>query len=312
MPFIISLFFMLCSALSCAALSFENKQLEAQLEVLFAPGRDMLDVKLVIDAMAGGTAGNTKFEIDQMVATLKATAAGAQTSNEKLKILRRFIYEPGKWNGGRAFVYDHADPLAKNPVNRILSHYVETRLGNCVTMPVLFMILGRRIGLNLTLSTAPLHVLVKYTDDDGAVWNLEPTSGGGFMRDFRYSDTMTLPDEAVANGIYLRTLSDAENVGVIAGVLVEHYLATNKPEDAIITADIILLHNPLDAHIMVKRASAFYLLLKRDVIARYPHQSDLTPEIKAYGDELSGFAAAEALGWRETDGQNPTQTGTNP
>ena len=62
---------------------------------------------------------------------------------------------------------------------------------------------------------------------------------------------------------------------------------------------------------MVQRASAFYLILKRDVLDRYKTQSQLTPDIKAYADTLSaenlaGFTAAEGLGWRESDGIKPT------
>ncbi len=291
-----------------AAMTYENKPLEAQIEALFVPGRDPLDVKIAIDQLSGGTAGNTKIEVDHMTKALRGMTADAQTEREKLDSLKRFLYVAGWWNGGKAFVYDHADPKAQNPVNRLLGHYVETRLGNCVTMPVLFMILGKRIGLNMTLAQAPLHILVKYTDETSAIWNLEPTSGGGFTRDEWYRRTLPMSDEAISNGIYLRPLSDDESVAFMAVNIVEHFLKSGRPEDAIVTADILLRHNPRDAHLLAKRGSAFYLILKRDVIERYPHQSDLTPEIKAYGDELyaqnqAAFAAAESLGWRQSDGQ---------
>jgi len=65
----------------------------------------------------------------------------------------------------------------------LLQRYLTTRRGNCITMPILFLALGQRLGLTMTLAEAPLHVFVKYTDDDGAVWNLEATSGGGVTRD---------------------------------------------------------------------------------------------------------------------------------
>lgn len=302
------LVFILFSGTPSTAKTFENKPLEAQIEALFALGRDPLDVKIAIDQLSGGTAGNTKAEVEHMAQALIDMTASAQTGREKLEVLKRFIYVAGTWNGGRAFAYDHTDPLGKNPANRLLSHYIETRQGNCVTMPVLFMILGKRIGLHMTLAQAQLHVLVKYTDDTGAVWNLEPTSGGGFTRDVWYRRTLPMSDEAIANGIYLRPLSDDESVALMATNIVEHFLKTGRPEDAIVVADILLRHNPRDAHLLAKRGSGFHLILKRDVIERYPHQSDLTPEIKAYGDELyaqnqAAFAAAESLGCRQSDGQ---------
>lgn len=260
-------------------------------------------------------------------------AASANTSTEKLTILKRFIYEPGPWNEGRAFAYDLADPLGKNPANRMLSHYVKTRLGNCVTMPVLFVVLGRSIGLKLTLSTAPLHIFVKYTDDDGAIWNLEPTSGGGFTRDSHYIKQLPMTDLAITNGVYLATLSHAQSVAVLTDSLISHYLTTGQPENAILTADIALKSYPNNAPIMVKRASAFYLILKRDVLDQHNMQNqgpasslglkggtEISADVKAQADALyaqnqSGFTAAESLGWRETDGiipapQSPPSTGT--
>jgi regulator of sirC expression with transglutaminase-like and TPR domain len=313
MRIVFSILLLLMSTLPCAALTFENKQLEAQVETLFAPSRDLLDVKLAVDAMAGGTATDTKSEIDQLAAKLVAMAAGAETSHEKVKILRRFIYEPGEWNGDRAFAYDLSDPLGTKPANRHLAQYLETRRGNCVTMPMLMAILGQRIGLKMTLAVAPFHVLVKYTDDDGAVWNLEATSGGGFTRDAWYRKELPMGDEALAKGTYLRPLDATQNTALIASFLVEHLMTTGRFEDAIVAADIILKHDPSFAYVQVKRGSAYYLLLKRDVIDRYQRQSDMSPEVIAHANELhtqnlAAFAAAESLGWRETDGVKSSQT----
>jgi hypothetical protein len=60
----------------------------------------------------------------------------------------------------------------------MLSTYVRTRKGNCVSMPVLFLIVADRIGLKVRLAAAPLHLFVRYTDAAGADHNLEATSGG--------------------------------------------------------------------------------------------------------------------------------------
>lgn len=47
-------------------------------------------------------------------------------------------------------------------------------------MPFLFIILGDRLGINVTASVAPLHVFVKFTDENGVIHNLETTSGTNF------------------------------------------------------------------------------------------------------------------------------------
>lgn len=63
-------------------------------------------------------------------------------------------------------------------------------------MPTLFMIVGRGIGLHLTLTDAPLHVLVRYTHPGLPTLNVEATSGGGFARDLWYRQQLSTSDKA--------------------------------------------------------------------------------------------------------------------
>jgi regulator of sirC expression with transglutaminase-like and TPR domain len=192
-----------------------------QTEALFEPSRDLLDVKLAIDAMVDPSVNTeaVKSLIDRMAAEITAMAGKDADSAIKLAALKRYLYESGAWNDNKPFQYDLDDPLGIKPANRILQRYLTIRRGNCITMPILFAALGQRIGLAMTLAEAPLHVFVKYTDDAGKVWNLEPTSGGGFTRDEWYREKLPMSDQAVANGVYLRALPHEEAVTVIASFL---------------------------------------------------------------------------------------------
>ncbi len=188
MKFLCIIIWALCLPVTSAvAQSAESGSLEwvASTQALFAADRDLLDVKLSVDRMvdASTNPAAAKTLIDRMAADVKAMAGEGARSAEKLAALKRYLYEGGAWNGNRPFQYDLDDPLGETPANRLLQRYLTTRRGNCITMPILFLVLGQRLGLSMTLAEAPLHVFVKYTDDDGAVWNLEPTSGGGFTRD---------------------------------------------------------------------------------------------------------------------------------
>ena len=286
-----------------------NEGLEQRVEALLAPGRDFLDVKLVVDAMVEPTVtmfeGKTAIEL---TAALLPMAKDAHTSIEKLLVLRRFLYQSGPWNGFRPFAYDMKDPLGKNLTNKLLTRYIQTRLGNCVTMPMLALILGRRMGLKMTLALAPHHVFIKLTDDAGKIWNLEATSGLGSTRDVWIRHELPMTDKAVQEGIYLRPLSEPENAAVAATLLIEHDMrAANRPEDAIVTANVLLRHNPRDATALIWRGAAHALFLRRNVVNIYPDLEHLPPEIKTYADallqqNLADFAAAEALGWTEKDG----------
>ena len=61
--------------------------------------------------------------------------------------------------------------------NKLISTYLATRRGNCVSMPILMLIIGERMGLDLALSTAPLHIFIRHREGGREV-NLEATSGG--------------------------------------------------------------------------------------------------------------------------------------
>jgi regulator of sirC expression with transglutaminase-like and TPR domain len=251
-------------------------------------------------------------ELDSMVAIVKRMLAtippeAASTSLEKMKALRTFIYESGWWNDHRPFGYDMDDPLGqKNFHSRLLSHYIDTRKGNCVSMPTLFLVLGERLGLRVTLSTAPLHVFVKWTNDAGQTFNLETTSGAGGTRDSYYRERMPMTDEAIANGVYMKTLSRKETVAVMATTLLDDLLRTGRNDEAIAVADALLEAYPANAYVLAKKGTAHYRLLKENFIEKYPTEGDIPAEELPYAISLhranqEAFAKAEALGWREPE-----------
>jgi hypothetical protein len=86
-------------------------------------------------------------------------------SARKLDALRALIYKSGPWNGFRPFDYDFDN--FKDLRVKLLSRYLETRLGNCVTMPILFLILAEKIGLDLSLAVAPVYLYLRRRDESG-------------------------------------------------------------------------------------------------------------------------------------------------
>ncbi|PSJ51077.1 hypothetical protein C7I84_27740 [Mesorhizobium ephedrae] len=246
-------------------------------------------------------------ELDRMAATIRKMLAmlppePAATDIEKLKALRAFIYEAGWWNDNRPFQYDLSDPLGQKPGSQLLTTYLATRKGNCVSMPMLLLALGERLGLDMTLSTAPLHLFVKWTDG-GKTWNLEATSGGGFARDEHYRKQLPMTDEAVRNGVYLKTLTRREALSVMATAVLDRLIAAERFDEAVEVADMLIEAYPANAYALVKKGTAYYRLLERDIIKKYPRESDIPADKITYANELyqanrDAFAKAEALGWR--------------
>lgn len=267
---------------------------------------DIARVKIEVDRLLDPSIDMDEqlAQIDEMVSTIKQMLPRKADSWAKVEAIRRYIYQPGPWNGNRAFRYDHDDPYGLNLQNKLLSDYMDDRLGNCITMPFLFIILGQRLGLDVTASVAPLHVFVKFTDDDGMTHNLEATSGAGRARDAHYRRLLPITDAAVANGVFLKSLSREEIVTVIATVLLEDLINRKRYHDAMAVADILLTHYPNYAYVMVKKGTAAYYLLKTNFYDNYADANDVPGDQRPYLAYLqrinqNSFDRADNLGWKE-------------
>lgn len=270
---------------------------------------DLAKIKLTIDTMIDPTVDIDAGlkQIDDMAAQVRAMLRGFPSSNERLQALRTYLYEKGPWNVYQSYGYDFDDPLGKNIRNKLLLNYIASRKGNCVTMPLLFVILGQRLGLDVTISTAPLHLFVKYTDPEtGTTYNLEDTSGAKPARDVWIRQQNPMTDEAIANGLYMQKLSKRETAAVMATVLTEYFAHRQEHEKVIALSDVVLAHYQKDVASMLWKGGTYARLVKRDFVSKYPMPKLIPPEKYGYFKYLEDqnrfwFAKAEALGWREPD-----------
>ena len=212
--------------------------------VAISSSADTLTTQIAVDRLIDPSvdAQTTSATIDRLTLAAKQFAGPNPDDNHKFAAIRKVIYEAGPWNDNRPFSYDHADPLGSNYHNKLLSTYVKTRLGNCVSMPTLFLIIAERLGLNVAFSTAPLHVFIIYTTPKGTRVNVEATNGGHFERPTRYQETTPMSDRAIASGLYMRRLSHEEGVALQASTVVDALIAQGKYQEAVEVADVILKH----------------------------------------------------------------------
>ena len=264
---------------------------------------DLARAKLTIDKLVDPSidVDATLKQIDEMVSEIRAMPGfGA----DKLEALRRYIYEAGPWNDNRPYQYDLDDPLGRQIKNKLLPTYLASRKGNCVSMPLLFIVLGQRLGLDVTASTAPAHILVKFKSDDFGWINLEATSGAKPARDVWIRKQMPMTDQALADGVYLQPLTKKETVAEMAVVVAENHLQRREYEQSIAVTDVVLHYYPKAVDTMILKGVAY----GRMATARLAGNSlslDSVPErYRGYFAYLSDnsrawFAKAEALGWRE-------------
>lgn len=265
---------------------------------------DYAAAKLVVDQLIDPTTNvaAVRRELDRWEQVVRSQVPAGANARQALDALLKTLYQPGAWNQGKPFTYDLGDPLGRNPKSKQLVTYLTTRKGNCVSMPVLFVILGQRLGLPVALATAPNHVLVKFADDTQQAWvNVEATAGG-FKYDSSYERETGISAKAIENELYLRPLTPREGVGVIASTLMEYYGAKKDGDNLMAVADLALAANPKDPVALVWKANAYYLQLRQRYVAKYPNAADIPPaQVADYQrlsrENLAWFAKAEALGW---------------
>jgi regulator of sirC expression with transglutaminase-like and TPR domain len=265
---------------------------------------DFLDAATAFDRAIDGRSDSSaaRTTVSRLVDAARQMAGPNPSDAYKLAAVRKAIYGSGPWNYNRPFTYDLADPLGLQVRSKMLSTYVRTRKGNCVSMPVLFLIVADRMGLKVRLAAAPLHLFVRYTDPAGVDHNLEATSGGHEARMDWYRANLPMTDRAVQSGIYMRTLGKRETVAEMAVSVLDFLMVERRYQEAADVADAMLAVNPRDSYALVKKGTAMAGMLQSEFQAKYPTPASIPPALRSRYAMLAAanekaFRDAEALGW---------------
>lgn len=272
---------------------------------------DLARVKLTIDRMVDPSIdieANLQ-KLDAMAADVRRSVGVNAASLKTASVLRSYLYDAGNWNNQQPFRYDLDDPLGRKVSNKLLPSYLTTKKGNCVSMPTLFVLLGQKLGLDVTFAESPGHFFVKYRDETGRTYNVETTSGGNERADERYQQDMPMTPQSLKNGIYMRPMSKKESiVTALLDPLLELYKQQKNPERIIALSDLALEYYPKNADAMLNKGYAYFLMLKRDFLEKYPMPKDIPIADRPRFQELDRnnhlwYEKAEALGWRQPDAE---------
>jgi len=121
------------------------------------PGLDVAHYLSVLDAMADGA---------------RTRAARDDEDDDPLHLLRalnQHLFEELGFRGNQDDYYD--------PKNSFLNEVIDRRVGNPITLSVVYLEVGRRVGLPLEGVSFPGHFLVKYRTPEGDLL-LDPYHGG--------------------------------------------------------------------------------------------------------------------------------------
>lgn len=276
---------------------------------------DLTISKLTIDKIIDPSVdiSKTEAQVNQAAATIKTMFPADATSMDKLLAVRAFMFEKGAWNGFQVYQYDFDDPKGTNLQNALISNLLKTQKGNCVSLPVMFVMLGQKVGLDVTLANAPLHLFVKFKETEtGNVFNIEATNGANPFRDAWIIEQQKISPLAVETGIYLKSLTRKESAAELTMSVATKYMRESNYAAAMEVADFILEYHPNSVNAMLTKGSAYSAMLntalrKNGYPARPVSEDQKKHMDSLYENNLYWFRKAESLGWYEPSSQDEAE-----
>jgi len=160
---------------------------------------------------------------------------------------------------------------ASDPNDLFLHSVLDKKRGYCLSLSILYLSLGERLGLPLYGVVVPGHFFVKY--DDGRVqFNIETTSKGGSAPDEHYITKFYVPEED--DSIYMKKLSKVQTLGCFLNNLGNSYCDIGDRESALLALETAVEINP---SLSESRANLGNLYLNKGRIedALYEYQTAL-------------------------------------
>lgn len=263
---------------------------------------DLAEACLLIaeDAYPGLRVEHYLGEIERMAIRLRSRLPQSNGAEERIIALNQFLFDDLGFRGNAKDFYDAR--------NSYLNEVIERRVGIPITLSILYMEVGRRIGLPLEGVSFPGHFLVKLKLR-GGVLVLDPFSGGEPLAEDNLRERLrrvvnaTGQRGAVLGGMSVeqlpldQLLEPATRKQILTRVLRNLkgiYRRDDKPErllqvlNRILTVSPEAHHELRDRGLVYQRLECFRAALKdlNDYLEAEPEASD-SDEIRAKAVELS-------------------------
>ncbi len=147
-----------------------------------------------------------------------------------------YMKEASKYNNGRTCDYDFDDYLGLKDKRKVfVTKLLDTRKGNCHSLPMLYKILADEMGADAHLAIAPMHMYIKHLDYNNQWLNLELTSAD-FPSDGHIMSESGISIEAVKNEIYMHPMNEGQTMAYCMLYLAQNYYRQYGANDFVINA----------------------------------------------------------------------------
>ncbi len=222
----------------------------------------------------------TYRHVEGMGRTVAKMAGDKATDLEKIAAIRTYIYTAGPWNNHQPFSYDFLNPQGRLAVHKTLDYYIGNKKGNCVSMPILFLVLSEQLGVDVSLITAPTHLQIRYTDPKtGKSINLETTSGANPNRpEWLRTQIPPWTDRAVNSDMYLKTLTKQQMVAEMGTTMLQQLYTEDKNYHENIEVALVILNKYPQADIpLLHIMHSAQKIIETDYISKYADLSIMPP-----------------------------------
>ena len=149
--------------------------------------------------------------------------------------------------------------------NMFVSRLMQTKKGNCHSLPYLYKMIMDELGQPAYLSLAPNHIYIKAQNKRVGWYNIELTCGD-FPTDAWLMASGYIHTDALRNGIYMDTLSTKQSVTLCLVDLAQGYQAKFGIQDGsfiLKCCETALIHFPKYINAMLLKAETLTILYKQ-------------------------------------------------
>lgn len=150
---------------------------------------------------------------------------------------------------------------ANDPNSLFLHTVMNEKRGYCLSLSILYLAVGERLGLPLYGVVVPGHFFVRY-DDGRLQFNIETTSDGGTASDEHYITKFKVP-ESRNGGIYMKSLNKIQTLGCFFNNLGNSYSDIGNMDSALLAFERAVKINPM---LSESRANLGNIYLKKDMV----------------------------------------------
>jgi regulator of sirC expression with transglutaminase-like and TPR domain len=129
---------------------------------------------------------------------------------------------------------------ASDPHDLFLHTVLDKKAGYCLSLSILYLSLGERLGIPLYGVVVPGHFFVRY-DDGQTRFNIETTSKGGVASDDHYIKKFNVPR---GSGIYMKSLNKIQTLGCFFNNLGNSYNEVGNIDSALLALERAVETNP--------------------------------------------------------------------